>query len=266
MLTRQQVLKAGAAAGAALGLPWGFRWAYPFAQSPTNIRKFVVNLTGLGPSGANQIGQYIPLAAKITTTFAGGSTDIYKFEVAQLGEKNVMIKLLHSFALAAMLAPTPTVQNFIVDPDPTRHAGITGFFKGIKSFFKGERGSSLEKVVDYFTSTTNPSIVNANANGSEGVFLYLNDGSLTGTWTRHRIGYGKCYEHAAAFKYAGDKYPGIIASCDNRLVWFENPANSGGDPYSIWPTNVIYGNSGCHDFTLADIDGAGSSMWSAHRP
>jgi hypothetical protein len=87
MLTRQQVLKAGAAAGAALGLPWDFRWAYPFAQSPTNIRKFVVNLTGLGPSGANQIGQYIPLAAKITTTFAGGSTDIYKCEVAQFGKK-----------------------------------------------------------------------------------------------------------------------------------------------------------------------------------
>src|SRR6266481_6012813 len=130
-----------------------------------------------------------------------------------------MIKLLHSFALAAMLAPTPTVQNFIVDPDPTRHAGITGFFKGIKSFFKGERGSSLEKVVDYFTSTTNPSIVNANANGAEGVFLYVNDGSLMGTWTGYLIGCRKCYEHAASVKYPGDKYPGIIASFDNRLVW-----------------------------------------------
>jgi hypothetical protein len=60
-----------------------------------------------------------------------------------------MIKLLHSFALAAMLAPTPPVQNFIVDPDPTRPTGITGFFKEIKSFFKGEKASSLEKVVDY---------------------------------------------------------------------------------------------------------------------
>jgi len=94
-----------------------------------------------------------------------------------------MIKSLHSFALAAMLTPAPTVQNFIVDPDPTRHTGIT-------DFFKGEKASSLEKVVDYFTSTTNPSVVNANGNGGGGVFLYVNDGSLTGTWTRHQIGYG----------------------------------------------------------------------------
>jgi len=41
------------------------RRAWPFAQSPTNIRKFVTNLPGLGPAGANQIGQYIPLARSI---------------------------------------------------------------------------------------------------------------------------------------------------------------------------------------------------------
>jgi hypothetical protein len=46
-------------------------------------------------------------AAKITTTFAGKLTDVYKLGVAQFGEKNKMIKLLHSFALAAMLAPAP---------------------------------------------------------------------------------------------------------------------------------------------------------------
>jgi hypothetical protein len=169
-----------------------------------------------------------------------------------------MIKSLQSFALAAMLAPAPTVQNFIIDPDPTaEHTGITGFFKRIISYFKDNEGSSLEKVVDYFTSTTNSSVINANSGGVGGVFLYVNDGSLTGTWTRHRIGYGDCYEHAASFKYPGDKYPGIIASCDDRLVWFENPANSGGDPSSKWPTNVIYWNSGCHDFGLADVDGDG---------
>ncbi|MBV8362740.1 MAG: VCBS repeat-containing protein, partial [Deltaproteobacteria bacterium] len=127
----------------------------------------------------------------------------------------------------------------------------------LKKELKGEKTTALEKVVDYFVSTTNPSVVNANNGGVGGVYLYVNDGSLTGTWSRHQIGYGNCYEHAAAFKYPGDKYPGIIASCDNRLVWFENPANSGGDPLSIWPTNVIYGNSGCHDFTLGDVDGDG---------
>ena len=87
MLTRRQLLKTGAAAGAAAGLTWGIRRAYPFAQSPTNIRKFVVNLPGLGPSGANQIGQYIPLATKTTTNFAGLSTDVYRLGVKPFGEK-----------------------------------------------------------------------------------------------------------------------------------------------------------------------------------
>jgi len=87
MLTRRQLLKTGAAASAAPGLMWGIRRAYPFAQSPTNIRKFVVNLPGLGPSGANQIGQYIPLATKTTTNFAGLSTDVYKLGVKPFGEK-----------------------------------------------------------------------------------------------------------------------------------------------------------------------------------
>jgi len=87
-----------------------------------------------------------------------------------------MIKLLHSFALAAMLAPTRPSQNSLstLTDAPRRD---NRFLLRERVFFKGERGSSLEKVVDYFTSTTIPSIVNANANGAEGVFLYLNDGS-----------------------------------------------------------------------------------------
>ena len=69
---------------AALGFS---RRAWPFAQSPTNIRKFVINLPGLGPSGANQIGQYLPLATKSTANFAGLSTDVYGLGVKQFGEK-----------------------------------------------------------------------------------------------------------------------------------------------------------------------------------
>src|SRR5713101_2453265 len=173
-----------------------------------------------------------------------------------------MIKSTLMLTVVAMLVPglsaAQTVQNFIIDPNPTRgHAELASLFKEMKSLLKSKNASSLEKVVDYFTSTTNPSVVNTNSSGVGGIYLYVNDGSLTGTWARHQIGYGDCYEHAAAFKYPGDKYPGIIASCDNRLVWFENPANSGGDPLSIWPTNVIYGNSGCHDFGLADVEGGG---------
>src|SRR5437667_8495493 len=98
---------------------------------------------------------------------------------------NLMVKSVLSFALAGMLAPglsaAQTVQNFIIDPNPTReNIGITSFFKEAKRFFRGEKAGSLEKIVDYFTSATNPNVVNANGNAGGGIFLYTNDGSLAG--------------------------------------------------------------------------------------
>jgi FtsP/CotA-like multicopper oxidase with cupredoxin domain len=80
MLTRRQLLKASAATGAALSLPWAIRKAYPFAQSPTNIRKFITALPVLGPSG-------IPLATKTTQPFAGAQTDTYNLAVAQFSQQ-----------------------------------------------------------------------------------------------------------------------------------------------------------------------------------
>src|SRR6516165_5226764 len=81
---RRRFLKLSAATAAFVA---SSRQVWPFAQSPTNIRKFVVNLPGLGPSGANQIGQYIPLAAKSTQTFAGQPTDVYRLGVKQFGQR-----------------------------------------------------------------------------------------------------------------------------------------------------------------------------------
>src|SRR5215471_10284789 len=83
-IARRRFLQLTAGTAVFLGIA---RRAWPFAQSPTNIRKFVTNLPGLGPSGANQIGQYIPLATKSTMSFAGLSTDVYKLGVKQFGEK-----------------------------------------------------------------------------------------------------------------------------------------------------------------------------------
>ena len=77
-ITRRQFLKSAAIAGAGLALPlkFGVRSAYPFAQSPTNIPKFVNSLPGLGPAG-------VPLATKTTQTFAGLSTDVYNLRVRE---------------------------------------------------------------------------------------------------------------------------------------------------------------------------------------
>lgn len=78
--------KAGIAAGVATALPWGCSKAGSsslIGSSPTSIRKFVTSLPGVGPSSANTIGQYLPLATKTTQTFAGLSTDVYNLAVAQ---------------------------------------------------------------------------------------------------------------------------------------------------------------------------------------
>ena len=83
MITRRELLKGGVAAGTLLAFPVR---AFSFAQSPTQIRKFIVTLPGLGPSAANNYGQYIPLASKITAKFAGQMTDVYKLGVAKFVE------------------------------------------------------------------------------------------------------------------------------------------------------------------------------------
>ncbi|MGA2229247.1 MAG: twin-arginine translocation signal domain-containing protein [Syntrophobacteraceae bacterium] len=99
-MNRRKFLKmaglAGIGASAATATPWKFdrkAWrfmsarAFPFAQSPTNIRKFVTALPGLGPSGANSIGQYIPLATKHSLSFAGKQTDLYDIVATKFSEK-----------------------------------------------------------------------------------------------------------------------------------------------------------------------------------
>jgi len=75
-----------AGAGAALYQTFGKSRAWAFAQSPTDLRKFVTSLPGLGPSAKNEIGQYIPLATKHTIHFAGRATDLYNVVVAQGNE------------------------------------------------------------------------------------------------------------------------------------------------------------------------------------
>ena len=56
-------------------------WAY----SPTTIRKFVDSLPGLTAAGANNLGNYIPIAIKDTTTYPG--CDYYEIELGQYTQK-----------------------------------------------------------------------------------------------------------------------------------------------------------------------------------
>jgi len=85
---RRDFLKKAALAGAGAtmyhAIGKGRAWA--FAQSPTNIRKFITSLPGLGPSAQNEIGQYIPLATKRSIKFAGQSVDMYNVAVTQFSQ------------------------------------------------------------------------------------------------------------------------------------------------------------------------------------
>jgi FG-GAP-like repeat len=153
---------------------------------------------------------------------------------------NVPIVITHQSA-------TLSVTSAIIDPSPNPSNSV---------------GDVLEKVVDYFTDTThtNPSVMVGHGNypsGPGGMFLYVNNGSWSGTWTRYQVGNGNCYERARSITFAGDSYPDLIASCDSHMVLFTNPKNSGGDVTGSWPETIIDSTSGTHDFKLVDIDGDG---------
>jgi len=68
-----------------LGVPDYFGSTPNYANSPSNIRKFVDSLPGLGPTAKNDLGQYIPVATPDTTTFPG--SDYYVIAVRQYTEK-----------------------------------------------------------------------------------------------------------------------------------------------------------------------------------
>jgi len=73
MINRRHFIKSTTMAGAGVLAYRGRAW--PFAQSPTNLRKFVTSLPGLRPSRSNEIGHYLPLATKKPINFAGWPTD-----------------------------------------------------------------------------------------------------------------------------------------------------------------------------------------------
>ena len=81
-LSRRDFIKRAAITGAGVALlP---RIAWPFNQSPLGIKKFVTGLPGLGPAGANELGNYIAALAADTTTYPG--TDYYEIVAKQFSQ------------------------------------------------------------------------------------------------------------------------------------------------------------------------------------
>jgi FtsP/CotA-like multicopper oxidase with cupredoxin domain len=80
----------------------------------TGMRKFVDSLPGLGPSAANNLGQYIPVAVPDKTTYPGN--DYYEIELRQYTEK------MHSDLPATKLRGYVQVRNG-VDVAPIHYLG-----------------------------------------------------------------------------------------------------------------------------------------------
>lgn len=83
MSTRRQFLKTSAIVGAGSLLLRGRAW--PFDQSPLGITKFAATLPALGPGGANNLGNYIPVLSPNKTKFPG--TDYYEIVARQFTQQ-----------------------------------------------------------------------------------------------------------------------------------------------------------------------------------
>lgn len=135
-------------------------------------------------------------------------------------------------------------QHVVIDPQPV--------------------GSSLlEKGLGDLNGDGRPDAVlgAGNNSGPGGLSWYASpaSGVLTDPWARHVIAdSGNFYEDLAIVDVNGDGKADIIASVDDQLVWFENPAGHGGDPGAgPWVRHLIRPDGSAHVLALADIDGDG---------
>jgi spore coat protein A len=65
-------------------MKFGVPRAFPFDQSPTGIPKFDATLPALGPGGANNYGNFIPVLSPNKSMFPG--TDYYEIQAAQFNQ------------------------------------------------------------------------------------------------------------------------------------------------------------------------------------
>jgi hypothetical protein len=171
----------------------------------------------------------------------------------------------------------PTYQRIVIDPDPTKRGAdryaprelfakfpVTTrvcrndlFYLARAILCRTLRVTLLEKqLVDINGDGKLDAVLGATNPG--GLYWYEapSSGRLSDPWIKHTIAFpGYFYEGSATFDVNGDGAPDIIASVDNKLVWFENPLGHGGDPaIDPWPIHVIRSNGGAHEIVLGDID------------
>src|ERR1700756_427970 len=97
MVNRRQFVKGAAMVGTGALLLRTRAW--PFDQSPTNITKYAVTLPGLGPGGANNIGNYI----SVLTPILGSSYQIVAKQFTQQVHPNLPPTTFFGYADATTL-------------------------------------------------------------------------------------------------------------------------------------------------------------------
>jgi hypothetical protein len=148
--------------------------------------------------------------------------------------RNVTAVLLLAAAPLAQ-SQTFTFSKTVIDPNPYAAGAFLNY----------------DKLADHFTSADHLSYFLGSGTGAH----------LYDTTTGQKIiisTAGSHYERARAFWSHGDAFPGVVASVDNTLVWYRNPANAnGGNAAASWEKYVINAHSGCHDLRVVDLDGDG---------
>ena len=183
---------------------------------------------------------------------------------------SILIGLTWVASQGVGLAQT-TYQHIVIDPNPSVNGSTT-----------------LEKALVDINGDGKLDLVlgeDSIHGGPGGLYWYEapSSGNLSDPWIRHTIASrGRFYEAIAISDVNGDGAPDIIASVDNKLVWFENPSGHktffrealqatilsiknflgsfGGNPATYhWPMHVILGSRGVHEIVLGDIDGDGKT-------
>jgi FtsP/CotA-like multicopper oxidase with cupredoxin domain len=98
------------------------------------LRKFVDKMPGLGPSGANALGQYIPVAVPETKTLSGQAADCYEIAVVEYTERlhsDLPLTRLRGYVQLGTTTRPGTIPLTYIDGSPIYYPGTTTQVKAL---------------------------------------------------------------------------------------------------------------------------------------
>jgi FtsP/CotA-like multicopper oxidase with cupredoxin domain len=231
MLTRRDFIKTATAAGAGVVL-FGRR-AFPFDQTLVGVRKFLATLPGLGPSGANKLGNYIPVLSPNTTLFPG--TDYYNIVAQQFTQQ------VHP------AIPKTTFWGYAdaATPDSRYLGGVIVAKRGTPVKLRFTNLLPAKHILPVDPTMVDPSVAAEVAGRTDratvhlhGGFNFWNSDGGPFSWFTNANNPGG-FAHGSSFTNQDDNNPAAIYNYPNdqsaRLVWYHDHA------YSLTRTNAYAG-------------------------